>query len=511
MNYHTGNSYQTHRTQNAYRPREEHVPVVRMTTITPGQKTGYEINNNKRMTTSEEAAHSALTAMISAAQDFAKYNDVEFLEKYLNSLYNRLSPDAIQVVGDMRRNISAFITSYKDGTNVKDDSASCDMFRKTMLKMRAPLEPKWIRKVVRDEDALKDYMKSKSPDDLYLCMKEILKDYKEDRTDEKRERYNKVLGLYGKKIEQVPYSETSMDERKVIRYSFEGAFIVPTKEDEAGKTWYSDKYYEFMDKGDLNPPKSKYKEVDYDLEKSPVIQAIRESKNMSKMLTQIRTQLVSQQIPPEVFEQCNISDIAHMLYKGYSKDRNKDKAPTEGMMLPFKDVNPACDDGAKKQFWKEFSEDDKKMEALGESMLSRGADPKYVGDLLDNIREKGTVMLENAKNSDVYKQPTPDLSVHHKFYIQDATSLGDMMKVNDLDNFVVVVDFGAEKNHDLFHDYVDRDIDGVSERLVDLQDGKNGKSWVVSAGMGKDSYAKPISANVRETYQTKAISKEGRE
>lgn len=319
----------------------------------------------------------------------------------------------------------------------------------------------------------------------------ILEDFKHNPTEEKRKAYNEILSQYGRKIEKIPDVKTDHNVQLVVRGAFEGEFKMPTYISTVSGEGFSKGYRKFA-----NPHHEKMDDVvaggklpaDYDWSQNPVIKALSLSENMSRLIPDLQAAVRNQRIPLSVVEGLSVSDVGHILYK----EKNGGKNPEDQQKIPFTSLNDKCDEGARIKFWKEFGKDSHKMENLKSLLESRGVSQEYIHDLLIQIKEKGTVTLDVNK----YEGVIPVLSVHHKMYVQDASLLDNVMKIDDPENFTAVVDFPDEKNHKEFEHAADtKDAQGNAYRLVNLRDTEK---ETVYLQVGLESYSEPRRSDYRD-------------
>lgn len=319
----------------------------------------------------------------------------------------------------------------------------------------------------------------------------ILEDFKHNPTEEKRKAYNEILSQYGRKIEKIPDVKTDHNVQLVVRGAFEGEFKMPTYISTVSGEGFSKGYRKFA-----NPHHEKMDDVvaggklpaDYDWSQNPVIKALSLSENMSRLIPDLQAAVRNQRIPLSVVEGLSVSDVGHILYK----EKNGGKNPEDQQKIPFTSLNDKCDEGARIKFWKEFGKDSHKMENLKSLLESRGVSQEYIHDLLMQIKEKGTVTLDVNK----YEGVIPVLSVHHKMYVQDASLLDNVMKIDDPENFTAVVDFPDEKNHKEFEHAADtKDAQGNAYRLVNLRDTEK---ETVYLQVGPESYSEPRRSDYRD-------------
>lgn len=474
------------------------------------------VNTNKRMTIQEEKALSSLVTIVRAVRDFQKSANFSDLQTYVNASFNRLSSAEFAVCGDIERSVKQFLAGCKNGKN----DEICNNFCKILIKKKELLEVKNIKKMLRNADGLeqvKFYLGGKDEYELHTVLKAMLEDYKKNRTPENREKYNQILALYGKQIVQVPTIKTSLNDKKTTRIAFEGAFGFPSEEENAKGYGYSKAYNEFLTN---NSPRHKTIISDKDFYSSDAIRSLAKSENLSQLLPQLKDQLQKQGVDGELLQKCNVNDMGRILFKGYSA--NRDREPNKNDLLALNTVNAECVEGIRQTFWKEFAKGsvvengkiknlNANMKEMFADMTARNVDPNYIADLFDGIVNNGTVTVQEAKNPEKYQQPTPTVTGHHKFYIQDSAAFTDVMKVDDLGNFTAYMEYGDEENyHDAQH-IVDADLEGgISERLVDMYDGENNQNLVYSGGWKKNLYVKDnTSGEKRKTYNDIALVKQG--
>jgi len=458
---------------------------------------GVGINTNKLMRTNEVEVHSALSAIIKVTEDYKKTGDFEFLKKYLETIYNRLGSEKAALVGDFKYNIDKFLKICAEGNGTGANVAAAEKFLDIILHKRKPLEVKYLKKIMKGEngdETVKRYLSEKSSQDLQSTIWSVLEDYAANRTPENMERYNKILRYAGKKIVKIPLVQASQDEKLVPRFAFEGAFVFPTIKDREAGAGYSTAYSNFLQNATPRHP-CQIKNEDFYANKT--VQAMQQSENMAKLLPQLKEQLQKQGIDKDLMNQCNIYDFALVLYNAYG---GKGKTPMSNELFAFSSINSECTEGTRQTFWKEFAKNKQLMDTLVEDMKMHGVDENFIHDLVQSIRENGTVTIQGANDPRKYKQPTPKLTVHHKVNIKDAGAMNNIMDVDSKGNYTAYVDYyeqdkidgrkNEKSNHDLQH-IVDANLpDGTGERLVDLQDGVDGKNLILSCGIRNNYYVK---------------------
>lgn len=492
------------------------------------------INTNNRMRENEEALHSVLSSLIRVAEDFKKTGDLEFLKKYAATAMKGIDSGEADLVGGFKHNIDRLVSAYENGCSVSNSQRPAELFIKAMLQKRKLLEVKYLKKLLKNEnwaESVKSWLAQKSDYDLHYTIKTLLEDYKFNRTPANFEKYNKILGFVGKQIVQVPTIKTSLNDKLVARFAFEGSFIFPSTSDKQAGCGYSPAYQKHLRN---TTPSHVTKISDEEFYACDAVKSMMKSKNMAKMLPQLKIQLQKQGVDSATLAQCNVYDFARVLYNAYGPRRQNsfepayrnpyesfsqtpgcqnvcDKEPENCEIFSFGCVNSECTEGIRQTFWKQFAQNEELMKAMETDMLAHGVDKNYIKDLQQNIRQNGTTILPDAKDSAKYQQPTPDLTVHHKFNIKDAQALENIMDVDRLENFTAYVDYGKEENnHDLQH-IVDANLDNnISERLADINDARNGKNLILSCGVRQNYYVDELpKANKRKTYLDMALEQGG--
>lgn len=480
------------------------------------------INTDNRMRDNEKALHSILSTLIRVAEDFRKTGDLEFLKKYVAVAMKGMDVSEAGIKYDIDRLVSA--------------REPAELFIKSMLQKRKLLEIKYLKKLLKREnwaESVKTWLAQKSDYDLHYTIRTLLEDYKFNRTPANFEKYNKILGFVGKQIVQVPTVKvkTSLNDKLVARYAFEGSFIFPSADDKQAGRGYSPAYQKFLKDA---APSHVTKISNEEFYACDAVKSMMKSENMAKMLPQLKIQLQKQGIDSTTMAQCNVYDFARVLYNAYGPRRQTsfdpayrnpyksvgqtpgcqnvcDKEPEDCELFSFGRVNSECSEGIRQTFWKQFAQNEELMKAMETDMLAHGVDKNYIKDLQQSIRQNGTTVLLDAKDPTKYQQPTPDLTVHHKLSIKDAQALENIMDVDSLENFTAYVGYGDEENnHDLQH-IVDAYLDNnISERLVDINDARNGKNLILSCGIRQNYYVDELpKANKRKTYLDMALEQGG--
>ena len=412
-----------------------------------------------------------LTKMLEVARDFKYGGDFDMLSYGLTKAYNNLrgfDDENMEVLGEA---LNKIVKTYKSGQRVKKNPQVYNDFCSEVYKIRAPYEPRYVEKILEEQgvEGVKKYLSEKSDEDLDICMEEILSDYRGNRTDENREKWNKVLGIFNKKIVKVSKRKLSLDERKLIRCVFEGAFVIPTAGDNKKGIGNSKRYQKFLN-GEYEV--EEYHQSQYSFGATHIDRILSTNKDTERLKKRLHRAVLKNKMPPKVYKDLNISDVGMIFLLEYGKSDTVKKLRNGSMKycppFPFRNINMDCSQGQKREF-KDMLNSDEKMK---------------------NLLER-------------YKKQGEDVFIHHKYYIFDAGSLDDMFEINDSGNLMNVA---GEKNHKNILHGVDYAADDYVERLVDTQDGIDGKNLILFAGWRYNVYLEDNSTKTRETYLTKAIS-----
>ncbi len=429
----------------------------------------------------EIKSHQALSQIFDATQDFKYTRDFGTFAKIINSVTSKMSKHNQEVFADIKASAQNLMSFYQN-TKIKKNPKVYNSFYFKVLEYRAPLEAKYIGKLL-SENGIKDvrqYLESKTNADLDISMQAIIDDYKNNRSEESRNKWNKVFALFNKKIVIAPKIKTPFDYRKMIRAAFEGGFKIASKQDNEAGIGCSAPYLEFVAKKDNG---KRYKKEEYDFDNSYIIKLMSQSSNMAKLLPQLSDELVEQGVPPELFAKFNFSDMISVLSNKYSSPKSLEKFEKGEInnlpILYFNKINSRCKEGTKKQF--------QKKEEVQELIIR-------------------------------YAEEQKDVYLHHKFYAFDASILDGSRDANnpndsgfrDVDSFGnIAVVVGRHTHQNIFHscDYSHEDC---VERLVDTKDGVNGQNLILSAGWRYNVYT-PDNNRVRKTYLNVEIKRgEGR-
>ena len=430
-----------------------------------GEKVGTErqVNPTKRWRPSEEETHTELSKFINVAYDYLRDGD----DLYFKMLENRSS-----ILGIRCSNPEKVRDALKQALDKRK------LYEVKMLYNLAKKE--------NGEQAVAQYLKDKRPEERFHSVKSLLEYFRDHPNDSNLEICNKIMKSYGMEIVAIPNRETPVHDRQVLRAVFDGFLKIPEKDKATGEVGYSAGYIGFASPQGLQGAQCETIKApeSYDFENNAAIRAMQMSENLENLIPAVKSIVRKSGMPAEVFDGLSMSDIAHMLYTNKYK-----REPQAGETISLTALNENCTEGVKQRFWLEFGKDTEKRNNLKKCLENRNVDPNFIADLLVQIKENGSVTLPDADNKEKYNQPVPTLSLHHKFYIQDAVFLGDKMKVDSLSNFEVIVDYAGQETHDdLKHgaDCVSED-GNTAYRLVYIDDGK-GNDYYLTAGL-EDVYS----------------------
>lgn len=462
-----------------------------------------KINTQKRMTIGEEKAHTAFTRYLEGINSFRQTKDLSRLSMYFKIAENYCDMPEVKIyAGGLKQKAEKMVANCELNP---DNKQAVEYFEQAVLKKREQFEVKKIRQLINhsfDDDgmsAMRMFFEQKNGADLHSSIRSLLEDYTAHRTPENREKYNKALAMVGMQIVEISPKQAALNDKLVARCAFEGAFVFPEKNSEYG---YSETYRALMKD---TAPRHRTKISDEEFAALPVVQSIQKSENMALMLPQIKRELQNHGIDAATAKELNLYDCARILYDTYG---SRERLPQKDELLVFSRINNECEEGVRQTFWKKFARNEKLMNALKQDLVEHNTDPKYIKDLMLNLKENGTVTLPDQQ--DKYRQPLPTLSVHHKLHIKDVGQLGDVMEVDRMDNFMACVDYGikdkddADKRsiHQLRHTIDGRNDAGNFERLVDVKDSAD-NVLVLSCGLKKDIYIEKNPDNDREQMPTR--------
>lgn len=141
-------------------------------------------------------------------------------------------------------------------------------------------------------------------------------------------------------------------------------------------------------------------------------------------------------IPPEVADSMKIKDIEDLMLLHAQKHTSHPKGNGATRYSLF------GQDDAKRQFVKFVVGNDEKADAFKQMMIEQGARPEYAAALVEKMQKFGVMNPGTVYDEagEVVPPPNFKFSIHHKHAIQDLGNLDPKSKINDLDNFVLIVD-----------------------------------------------------------------------
>lgn len=171
-------------------------------------------------------------------------------------------------------------------------------------------------------------------------------------------------------------------------------------------------------------------------ERSETWKRCREFQNFRNMQPKLFKALAEANIPPEVADKMKIRDIEDVMFNYLQKNdrRSDDKKAARYSLFG--------QDDAKRQFVKSVVDTDEKAAAFKNMMIEQGAAAEYATAMVEKMRLYGVINPGEVRNEkgEVIPPPKFKLSIHHKHAIQDMGSLNPKSKINDLSNFVLVLD-----------------------------------------------------------------------
>ena len=345
------------------------------------------------------------------------------------------------------------------------------------------------------EKTVKTYLQGKSEKDRFEIAKELLRyfkaplnpqnmdfqgcldEYRQRVTDGRVEVCNKVLQTLGYQVVKVENVKTPVEVQQVVRAAFDGRLNLPTPEDNEAGTGYSPTYQKFIN-GSISA--SNDLPQDYNFATTKLGKAMALSENMKIMIPDIRKAVQDANLPQEVAANLSLSDVAHLMLNARGLERQD--------CIKFQQITPRCSNGAREEFWENFGKDAGKLKMLKDTLSEYGVDAEYIRDLLTNIKVIGQPCVEQDKE---YKQPIPEISIHHGFYIQDAAAQKNPLMVDDPANYEICIDFPSQginthkqnNNENGFKHMADvNSVDGKSTyRLVTYPEEK-GRTTLISVG-----------------------------
>lgn len=141
-------------------------------------------------------------------------------------------------------------------------------------------------------------------------------------------------------------------------------------------------------------------------------------------------------IPPQVADTMKIKDIEDLMLMHAQKHDSHPKGNGYTRYSLF------GQDDAKRQFVKFVVETDEKAHAFKQMMVEQGARPEYAAALVEKMRRYGVMNPGTVRDEagEIVPPPKFKLSIHHKHAIQDMGNLDPKSKINDLNNFVLILD-----------------------------------------------------------------------
>lgn len=348
--------------------------------------------------------------------------------------------------------------------------------RSLLVGLRSKMDMDYINFMCREghPERAALYMKNMDSKTLSNVMDRLSAEFKRDPSDKRAEVYNVLLKQFDKSIVKIKRIDTPTNVSKVVRAHFDGFLHVPDEKDAGGISDYTPAFKKFRN-GEVAKSSAAV-----NVEKLPIVQAIKESDNLSRMLPLFKQAVASQKIPADVLQQCNLADFTNIVYfEKYGK------MPQKGENIEFKKLEPSCDEGMSVRFWDNLRKDKTKVkqmvDMLHDGLVERGkltGMPAADVDALMKGVEKGDV-LDNLRNLKINGEPVVKFSLHHNFYVQDSAAVGGCMGVNTDPNMVVVMDILGEKTHDNLHSF-NASKDGYDYRMVDDRDNDKRYSWLVA-------------------------------
>lgn len=429
------------------------------------------VNLDKRMGILERNAHARMTEVYRAASEYLEKGDPLYL-KQLKMVCEHFESDPYNSYAATAQNYIMANTHKIFGPNSEKEVKK---LAEKMLDARSALEAKNILKISQGsvlEKTVAQYMKDKSPEEQWHSVKSVLSAFRKSPTAEHQEAFNSVLAQYGYSIVKIENRETPVEVRQVVRAVFDGTLKIPTEEDTQKGIGYSKGYQDFLNGKIQSGSPTKY---NFD---TKLFRALEMSDNTEKLGVHIKDAIRRQRLPQEVVDNLSLSDAAHMLYEA-----RYHRTPQPEENISFQAIEPNCDEGLKTKFWKDFAQDANKTKSLKEALAQKGVSKEYISFMMESIRESGTPNPTIPEDMH-FDGPIPSISLHHKFYIQDAAFHKDMMKVDDPKNYEVVIDYPKQKTHEeLKHGADCISPDGkYAYRLVYTDDGA-GRDAFISDGL----------------------------
>ena len=444
------------------------------------------VDLDKRMGILERKAHARMSEIYRAA--------AEYIEKGEDNL-KRLKIICEQFDADHPNHFSAPAKSYIASNSHKifgsNSKKEVQNLAQKMLDTRRDLEVKNILKIHQandPENTVAQYLKDKSPEERFHSIKSMLGAFKNSPKPEYQEAFNKILAPYGYKIVKIENRETPLEARQVVRAAFDGNLKIPTEEDTQKGVGYSQGYQDFLSGKIKSGSPAKY---NFD---TKLFKALEMCDNTEKLGSPIREAIRKQRLPQEVVDNLSLSDAAHLLHQS----RYPHRSPQPEETISFQAIDPNRDEGLRNQFWKGIATDKAKTRVLQETLAKKGVSKEYIAFMMESIRENG-VPNPTIPDDMHFDGPIPTISLHHKFYIRDAAFHKDMMKVDDEQNYEIVIDYPKQKTHEeLKHGADCTTPDGkYAYRLVYADDGA-GRDAFISDGL--ETITTPTQDTNRLTY-----------
>lgn len=154
------------------------------------------------MTDEELNRFENLSIMLESARDFKYDGDFDLLAYNLTKSYNNLSTPDQKLLTELGETVNTILKAYEKGQRVKKNPKAFENFTKTILEKKADVEAKYVEKLLLEQgvEKVEKYLNEKSDRDLDICMEAILADYRLNRTDENRDKWNQVLGIDRKSV-----------------------------------------------------------------------------------------------------------------------------------------------------------------------------------------------------------------------------------------------------------------------------------------------------------------------
>lgn len=476
MNY-TYNVYNPNPSQRSYRPRvnRDYVPdtgVPPRFQSTRNSSQGPDVNMEGKFRRIESGAHTNLTELYRYTYDYLKNKDDIYLRK-LEILTDNLTKG---LPNSYTTGIKEYIACFHSKIFIDKDQREIKKFATKLLDARSALEVKSLyikSKENEPEKSIAQYMKDKTPEEQWHVVTSVLAFFRKNPEEKYQDFCNMTLAPFGYKLVAVANKTTPLIYRQVVRAAFDGYLSIPTPDDNKKGIGYSPQYVQFMQsKKQLSAPAQRFD--------NQLFSAMEKSKNMSLLIPDIKKAIRAAHLPQLVVDNLSLSDVAHLMYT----KRYPHRTPQPEEMIEFIQINPDCQEGVKTQFWKDFATDASKTKSLQKMLVAKGVSQEYISLMMQSIRENGTPNPTITPDQN-FKGVIPSISLHHKFYIQDASFLRDnFMQVDSVNNFEIVIDYPNQKTHkELKHggDCISQD-GKLAYRLVYADDGC-GRDAFLSTGL----------------------------